>query len=207
MKFLVIDDHPLVREGLAAVLLQLGGPVEVLQAQDGAQGVALAGVHADLACVVVDLKMAGMDGLATVEALVALKPDLPVIMISSSEAPLDVRLALKAGARGYCPKSAGSGTILAAVRLVLGGEIYVPPLMLEPVMAELTGEAGAAQLTDRQTDVLRLLCKGHPNKIIGRMLDMQEKTVKGHVTAIFRVLGVVNRTQAVEAARKIGITA
>lgn len=206
MVFLVIDDHPLVREGLASVLQQLGGPVEVLQASDGAQGLGIVAQRADLACVLVDLIMSGMDGLTTVEALSAQYPLLPVVVISSSEEPADVRLALRAGARGYCPKSSGSGTILAAVRLVLGGEIYVPPLMVDAAQ-DAIGAGSSEALTDRQTEVLRLLCKGHPNKIIGRMLDMQEKTVKGHVTAIFRVLGVVNRTQAVEAARKIGITA
>ncbi|MFM6992884.1 MAG: response regulator [Rhodoferax sp.] len=205
MKFLVIDDHPLVREGLASLLKQLGGVTEVLQASDGAEGLALAAGQPDLACVLVDLKMAGMDGLATVEALTAQYPLMPVVVISSSEEPVDVRLALRAGARGYCPKSSGSGTILAAVRLVLDGAVYVPPLMVEATLEASAGRGEA--LTDRQTEVLRLLCKGHPNKGIGRLLDMQEKTVKGHVTAIFRALGVVNRTQAVEAARRIGITA
>ncbi len=204
MKFLLIDDHPLVREGLAAVLMQLESGIEVLHAADAEHGLRLARAHDDLDGVMADLKLAGQSGLVAVQALHAEWPLLPVIVVSSSEEPSDVRAALKAGARGYLPKSSGNATILAAVRLVLSGEIYVPPLMLGHGAPSMTG-AGDAILTDRQLEVLRLLCKGHPNKTIGRELDMQEKTVKGHVTAIFRALGVVNRTQAVEAARRTGI--
>ena len=206
MKFLLIDDHPLVREGLAAVLMQLESDITVLHAADAEHGLRLAREHEDLDGVMADLKLAGQSGLAVVQTLHAEWPQLPVIVVSSSEEPADVRSALKAGARGYVPKSSGNATILAAIRLVLSGEIYVPPLMLGAgaAGASLSG-AGEGSLTDRQLAVLRQLCKGHPNKTIGRELDMQEKTVKGHVTAIFRTLGVVNRTQAVDAARRLGL--
>ena len=124
---------------------------------------------------------------------------------------------LAAGARGYCPKSAGHHTLLAALRLVMEGEVYVPPLMLAATAGaaaapQAAGGAGlpglpntAPRLTERQLDVLRLLCEGRPNKDISRQLDLSEKTTKAHVTAIFKVLGVVNRTQAVLAARAAGL--
>jgi DNA-binding NarL/FixJ family response regulator len=202
MKFLIIDDHPMLRQGVAAVLRDLEAGVTVLEADDGAAGLALAVQHADLACALVDLRLIGLSGLDTVAGLHRAHPALPLIMLSASEDPADVRAALAAGARGYCPKSAGHATMLAAVRLVLSGEIYVPPLMASatPALAE-----APASLTGRQLEVLRLVCEGRPNKDIARQLGMQEKTVKTHVTAIFRALGVVNRAQAVIAARKAGL--
>ncbi len=202
MKFLIIDDHPMLRQGVAAVLRDLQAGVSVLEADDGAAGLAQAAQNADLACALVDLRLNGLSGLDTVVQLRQAHPALPVIMLSASEDPADVRAALAAGARGYCPKSAGHATMLAAVRLVLAGEIYVPPLMAS---APAVVPEAPAPLTARQLEVLHLVCKGRPNKDIARQLGMQEKTVKTHVTAIFRALGVVNRAQAVIAARKAGL--
>jgi DNA-binding NarL/FixJ family response regulator len=202
MKFLIIDDHPMLRQGVAAVLRDLQAGVAVLEADDGAAALALASQHADLACALVDLRLVGLSGLETVSQLHQARPLLPVIMLSASEDPADVRAALAAGARGYCPKSAGHATLLAAVRLVLAGEIYLPPFM---ATAPAAPAEPPAPLTSRQLEVLRLLCEGRPNKDIARHLGMQEKTVKTHVTAIFRSLGVVSRAQAAIAARKAGL--
>jgi DNA-binding NarL/FixJ family response regulator len=133
-----------------------------------------------------------------------------VIVLSSSEDPNDVTLALKSGAFGYVPKSASPRNILSALRLVLAGEIYVPPLMLDYAagLADGVGRAPSApgdRLTQRQTEVLRQLCRGLTNKEISRALDLSEKTTKSHITAIFKALGVVNRTQAAAAARQARI--
>lgn len=204
MKLIVIDDHPVVREGLAMVLRQLEGAPEVLEAADGEQGLALLALHADVRAALVDLRMAGLAGLPTLARLRALRPDLPVMVISASEDPADVRRAMAAGASGYVPKSAGRSTLLAAVRLVLAGERYVPPLLLEP--GDAAPAATLTGLTPRQLEVLGLLCQGHANREIGMALGMHEKTVKAHVSAIFKVLGVVNRSQAVEAARAAGFS-
>lgn len=204
MKLIVIDDHPVVREGLAMVLRQLEGAPEVLEAADGEQGLALLALHADVRAALVDLRMAGLAGLPTLARLRALRPDLPVMVISASEDPADVRRAMAAGASGYVPKSAGRSTLFAAVRLVLAGERYVPPLLLE--QGDAAPAATLTGLTPRQLEVLGLLCQGHANREIGVALGMHEKTVKAHVSAIFKVLGVVNRSQAVEAARAAGFT-
>lgn len=201
MKLLVIDDHPVVRDGLASVLRQIDGGAEVLEAGDGEAGLALLAAHDDVRGVLVDLRMAGLAGLPTLARLRALRPGLPVMVVSASEDPADVRRAMAAGASGYIPKSAGRATLLAAVQLVLAGERYVPPLLLHAPAAPpavLTG------LTPRQLEVLGLLCQGHANREIGMALNMHEKTVKAHVGAIFKALGVVNRMQAVEAARSAG---
>ena len=136
------------------------------------------------------------------------RPQLPVIILSSSEDPRDVRRALASGALGYIPKSAPPRTILAALQFVLAGNVYVPTLLVNetaPASAEASGRGapnGAGpSLTARQIDVLRLVCDGQSNKEIARTLGLSDKTVKAHVTAIFKSLNVVNRMQAAAAAR------
>lgn len=209
MKLLLVDDHPLVRAGVAAALQSLapglqGAPELILEAGDGIAAMDCLAQHPDVDAVLMDLRMAGMAGMALLEQLKRHYPLLPSLVLSSSEDPADVRRVLKAGARGYCPKSASPATLLAALTLVLGGQIYVPPLMA------LAPEAGPDQpnlsgLTPRQREVLQELCNGRSNKEIARELGMEEKTVKGHVSAIFKALGVVHRLQAVEAARAAGL--
>ena len=204
MKLLIVDDHAILREGLAAMLRQAGPNTEVLQAGDGAEGVRMAEAHLDLDAVFLDLEMPGTGGMSAVPEFGRRRPELPVIVLSSSEDPQDVRRALALGALGYVPKSAAPQTLLSALALVLSGNLYVPPLMLNAVAAATSGPNGAApraSLTERQREVLRLLSKGLSNKEIGRALGLSDKTVKAHITTIFKTLAVVNRTQAASVAR------
>ena len=210
MKLLIVDDHAIVREGVAAMLRQAGPDTLVLQAGDGAEGVRLAEAHPDLDAVFLDLQMPGADGMSAVPEFGRRRPDLPVIVLSSSEDPEDVRRALGLGALGYVPKSALPLTLLSALRLVLAGDIYVPPLMVDAAArggpsapAADVGRHGA--LTERQREVLQLLSEGLSNKDIGRALNLSDKTVKAHITAIFKALDVVNRTQAASAARRAAL--
>ena len=210
MKLLIVDDHAILREGLVALLRQFEQGTDVLQASDTAEGLRLVEAHPDLDAVFLDLNMPDQSGMEVIPVFAKRCPQLPVIVLSSSENPSDARLALKSGAFGYVPKSASPRNILSALRLVLAGEIYVPPLMLDlgPVptdgSARVASEAGE-RLTERQTEVLRQLCRGLSNKEISRALDLSEKTTKSHITAIFKALNVVNRTQAASAARRAGI--
>jgi DNA-binding NarL/FixJ family response regulator len=207
MKLLIVDDHAILREGLAAMLRQAGPDTEVLQAGDGAEGVRLAETHQDLDAVFLDLEMPGVDGMSAVPELGRRRPDLPVIVLSSSEDPMDVKRALALGALGYVPKSAAPQTLLSALALVLSGNVYVPPLMLNAAVlaggaSGANGNGTRAALTERQLEVLRLLSDGLSNKEIGRALGLSDKTVKVHITTIFKTLNVVNRTQAASAARR-----
>jgi DNA-binding NarL/FixJ family response regulator len=127
---------------------------------------------------------------------------MPIIILSSSEDPGDVRRALDAGALGYVPKSASPETLLSAVSLVLAGGVYVPTLMLN---ASETPAASVSGLTPRQREVLAAVVGGLSNKDIGRRFGLSEKTVKVHVGAIFRALGVTSRTQAAAAAQAAGL--
>jgi two-component system, NarL family, nitrate/nitrite response regulator NarL len=199
------------RDGLAALLRQAGERTVVLQAPECATALQVAAEHEDLDAVFVDLMMPGMTGDLAVREFGRRRPELPVIVLSSSENPSDVRRALKAGALGYIPKSASPQTLLSALKLVLTGNIYVPPLLAEmpaPVRDDNDTQAtplALDQLTDRQVDVLKHLCTGLSNKEISARLGIAEKTVKAHVAAIFKTLNVVNRTQAAHAVREANL--
>jgi DNA-binding NarL/FixJ family response regulator len=201
MKLLIVDDHPVFRDGLAALLRQTGPATEVLQAPGTEEALRVMGVHPDIDAVFVDLVMPGLTGEAAIREFARHHPQLPVIVISSSENPGDVRRVLNAGALGYIPKSASAQTILSALKLVLSGNVYVPPLLLhapaEPAPAREQQDSRAlAQLTERQIGVLRHVRDGLSNKEISARLGIAEKTVKAHIAAIFKTLNVVNRTQA-----------
>jgi DNA-binding NarL/FixJ family response regulator len=211
VKLLLIDDHSIMRAGLAALLTQTKADIEILEAGDAAGGIREVDAHDDLDAVFLDLNMPGEDGMSALREIGKRRPDLPVILLSSSENPEHVRQALAAGALGYLPKSASPQTLISALQLVLSGEVYVPQIMLRTDASEASDRPPTAiinfsiPLTERQIDVLKLLGRGISNKEIGRELLVSERTVKAHVTAIFKSLGVVNRTQAVEAARRAAL--
>lgn len=211
MRFLIVDDHAVLRSGLTALLRQVGPETSVLEASNAAQGLDLATLHADLDAAFLDLEMPGMNGISAIEAFGERRPDLPIIVFSASEDPRDVKRALAAGALGYVPKSASAATLLAAVRLVLQGELYVPPLMLNDASPEPPPATAAdpspvqGRLTERQAEVLRRIALGQSNKEIANALDLSEKTVKVHVSGVFKTLNVVNRAQAAHAARQAGL--
>jgi two-component system nitrate/nitrite response regulator NarL len=210
MKLLIVDDHPVLRDGLASLLPQLGPDTTVLQARDAREGLALVEEHTDLDVVILDLVMPGMKGLEALSEFGRKRPDLPVIVLSSSEDPKDVRQALASGALGYVPKSASQHVLLSAVRLVLNGDLYIPPLILDgpsnTIERKADGTGGGGRLlTVRQIEILVLLSEGKPNKTIAATLTLSEKTVKAHISAIFKTLNVVNRTQAAVAGREAGI--
>jgi DNA-binding NarL/FixJ family response regulator len=188
-----------LREGLSALLRQEGPQTIIVQASSAAEALAAVERHGDLDIVVLDLMMPGTGGLSTISEIGRARPELPVIVLSSSEDPRDVRNALSQGALGYVPKSASQTTLLSAIRLVMNGELYIPPLMLNQVAAAKSvadRPMVRALLTTRQIDVLRRISEGQPNKTIAYEMDLSEKSVKAHITAIFKALNVVNRTQA-----------
>lgn len=214
MVVLVVDDHPLFREGLSQLLRELDAGAEVLAEPDARRGLSVAAGRADLDLILLDLTMPGMNGLDAVERFAVEAPGVPVVIVSGLEDPAQVRRALALGAVGYIPKSTPSPTLIDALRLVLGGGMYFPPLMLGAIDSEgapatqpagRPGSRAPEALTERQIEVLVLLATGKSNKVIARELDLSEKTVKAHITAVFRVLGVVNRTQAALEARRCGL--
>jgi two-component system, NarL family, nitrate/nitrite response regulator NarL len=208
MKILIVDDHSVVRAGIVALLKQENPDTVVIEAADGEQALAAADVNSDLDVVLLDLQMPGLGGRSALEEFGQRYPGLPVVILTSTEDAEEVRMALSNGALGYVPKSASARTLLGALKLVMQGDVYVPPLLLDPqqrsIPATPPDKTGSLpRLTERQTDVLRLVQRGMSNKMIGRELGLSEKTVKVHVTSILKALNVMNRTQAVSAARDL----
>jgi DNA-binding NarL/FixJ family response regulator len=208
MKLLVVDDQAMVRQGVAALLTHDDPSTIVLEAGDSAEGLAIAGEHADLDAVFLDLALPGMGGMAAIVEFGRKRPDLPVIVLTASDDPQKVRQAFELGALGYVPKSANAQTLLAALRLVLSGSAFVPALLLRdgPSSSSAAGSRGGqGRLTARQAEILDCLRQGLSNKEIGLRLGLSEKTVKAHVTGVLRGLGAANRAEAVRLARVGGL--
>jgi DNA-binding NarL/FixJ family response regulator len=213
MKILICDDHALFREGLRLVLAQLEGNPELIEAADAKE--ALLGVEAneDLDLVLLDLNMPGSDGLTTLATLRKQFPTIPVVIVSASERPQDIRAALDGGASGFIPKSSRGPVLLSALQLVFSGGVYVPALALnapeEPASPGRTPSPsrrkGDVPLTGRQLEVLNLMSRGLTNKEICGVLGIAEGTVKAHIAAIFEALDVTNRTEAAMAMRELGL--
>lgn len=209
MNILIVDDHPLIREGLANVLAELDGTVQVHEADDVAPAVAAAAAHNDLALILLDLGLPGANGMSLLADMRARRPDVPVVVLSANDDRAVVQEAIELGAMGFISKRSSTKVLVSALRLVLAGGVYVPPQALgaspaAPPAAAEGASCASLGLTPRQIEVLALLVQGKPNKIICRDLDMSEGTAKTHITAILRTLGVSNRTQAVFTLARLG---
>jgi len=204
MHILVVDDHPLVREGLKHLLAGLDNETRVTEAAGAESALQALADQADLDLVLLDLNLQGRDGLSLLVDFGRNAPDLPVVMLSGEQDPALMRAALDAGAAGFISKSSLSQVILPALRLVLAGGIYVPPEMLVSQGAEAPKPAEPG-LTHRQQQVLKCIAQGSSNKEIAAELQLSEPTVKGHVVAVFRALNVRTRTQAIAAATRLGL--
>ena len=219
MKVLIADDHRLIIEGVKTKLAELDPGVETVVAMNLEELEQAVGGHADtLDLALVDITMPGTQGHEHVARLRADAPALPVIVLSGSEDAELMRSLLELGVLGFIPKAYSPDVMLSAIRLVLAGGVYIPPLLLAQAQewqpSEPANRAAPAErppsidglrslLTERQVDVLRLLSQGKPNKLIARDLGISEGTVKIHLAAIFRALNVRNRVEAVVASRKL----
>ncbi len=225
MKILLIDDHPLILAALQVVIQGLAGEVRVSGASGARTAREMLARDAGYDLVLLDLSLGDADGFELLVELRAAYPALPVVVVSASDRASDVIRAIDLGAMGFVPKRASNDTLCDALRVVMSGGLYVPPMTLDaaapsrvaeaaPQRAPLaapptTGLPGRAEiaalgLTPRQTDVLALLLRGQPNKLIARELKLSVETVKDHVAAVLRTLGVSSRTQAVLAISQMG---
>ncbi len=215
MKVLLIDDHPLILAALQAVIRGLGDDVAVVGVGTPAEARAALKSDPDHDLVLLDLQLGEGDGFELLAELRARYPALPIVVVSASDRASDVIRAIDAGAMGFVPKRASNATLFEALRLVMSGGIYVPPMTLgaatgPPVAGPQAGAAARAPLhqvsatsldalglSKRQADVLGFLLQGMPNKMIAREMKLSVDTVKDHVAAVLRALGVSSRTQAV----------
>ena len=209
MKILVADDHPLIRDAFRHLLIELAPDVSVFEASDCDTTRQLVAAHTDLDLVLLDLRLPGPGGLATLDFLRHTYPTLPIVVVTAVEDPNTVRDVLARGAMGYISKSSTNEVMLNALRLVLSGGRYLPAdLLAANGDSQSTAPVTAAELhlTDRQRDVLALVIQGKSNKHICRELGLAEATVKIHVTAILRALRVTSRAQAIAAVNQLGLT-
>ena len=214
MHILLVDDHTLFREALLHVLNQLNDQVVVLEAADVSEAKQIISHSRNLDLVLLDIDLPEVDGLTALPDLRELAPTVPIVVLSGSESGLDVQRALENGSIGYIPKSCSSHEMLTALRIVLQGDVFVPPklrnkLEKESLTAKLPKEKCDLQslLTFRQVEVLELMAKGLPNKSIANTLNVADGTVKLHVAAIMHALGARNRTHAVTEASRRGLVA
>ena len=208
---LAVDDHPLIRSALREVVSCTGaGSIELVEAGDPAEGLALLTQRHDIDLVFLDLSFVGHDGLAYVERYRAAAPLVPVIIYTMHEDAATLAQALARGAAGIIPKTHSPQLLQRAIQLVMEGGVYVPPQLVrqlargEPA-AKGVREAAAAPLamSEQQWKILELVAQGMPNKLIARKLGLAPSTVKNQLTMVFGALGVSNRTQAAIAARAL----
>ena len=173
------------------------------EAVDAEEALARVDTVRDLDLVLLDLEPPGRPGLEALSELRARHPEIPVAIVSAENDPEVVRRALRAGACGFIPKSSTGSVLRQALQLILAGEVYVPPAILEA--PEPRRAVGARELTGRQRQVLALVARGLTNQEIGDVLGIGGGTVKSHVAAILRALEVANRTEAVLALVERGL--
>jgi two-component system, NarL family, nitrate/nitrite response regulator NarL len=195
-RILVVDDHPLYREGMVSALRARLPGLEVLGAGSAEEGLTVLEGNPETDLVLIDLRLPGMDGFGALSAYATRFPTVSRVLISGEEGADIARRAFDAGASGFIPKSMAVDEVAAAIRQVLDGGVFVP--------AQGERQPKANGLTLRQLEALRLLGEGYTNKEIARALDITERTAKAHVAAIFETLGTDNRTQAVIAAQRLG---
>ncbi len=199
---LIADDHPLFRAALRGAAMEAAANVVTFEAESLDGVLALLESRDDIDLVLLDLHMPGNHGLAGLAAIRAQFPAVAVVLVSANEDPQTVRRALDHGAAGYIPKSSGLDELRDAVRTVLACEQWLPPALRGAVTRTQSSPADAdlaarlASLTPQQFRVLTLVAEGLLNKQIADRLDIQERTVKAHLSVIFEKLGARNRTQA-----------
>ncbi|MBC7675492.1 MAG: response regulator transcription factor [Rhodoferax sp.] len=203
MRILLVDDQELVRDTIAAFLRQEEG-LEVSVASDFPSSVEVVRKSGPFDLVLLDYMMPGMNGLAGLSAMKKLQGTKPVAIISGTAPRSVAEQALAEGAAGFLPKTMSTRSLLAAVRFMAAGEVYAPISMMTERDHQQTTVAGA-QLTPRELDVLKRLCRGLANKEIARELDLQEVTVKLHIKTLYRKIEAKNRTHAAMIAKEAGI--
>jgi DNA-binding NarL/FixJ family response regulator len=205
IRVLVVDDHPIVRQGLVSVLSDEEDLEVVGEAGSGRQAVAIASrQRPDV--VLLDLELPELDGVEAIPELMRAAPGVQVLVFTAYDTDERVLGAVRAGARGYLLKGASSDEIARGIRTVAAGGSYLEPRVASKLMAEVSApRRSATNLSEREREVLHLVAEGLPTKQIALQLSISERTVKFHVNSIFHKLGAENRAQAVAVAAQRGL--
>ncbi|HEX7246485.1 MAG TPA: response regulator transcription factor [Actinomycetota bacterium] len=212
MRILVVDDHALVRRGMSYVVKEGFPDAEVLEAESATVALELLHGGTDVDIALVDVRMPDLDGLELLRAIKAEWAGIPVIMLSTYENAPYVKRALSDGAAGYLLKDATPEDLSQAINVALSGSgnVLSPRVIQNLFDDQLNGGSGDGRrneysLTQRENDILAQLAEGRSNREIAQSLFLSEKTVKAHLAAVFRKLGVTNRTQAAMMAVQMGV--
>jgi DNA-binding NarL/FixJ family response regulator len=210
IRLIIADDHPVVREGLTAIL-ETQPDIDVLaEAADGAEAVRLAvGLKPDV--MLMDLQMPNLDGVEAIKQIKALVPETEIVVLTTYDSDEYIFRGIEAGARGYLLKGASKNELLGAIRAASRGEALLPPVVAGKLverftqMAQRQGGDGEEALTERELEVLRLMAQGARNKEIAHDLSITERTAKAHVSSILGKLAASDRTEAVTIALRKGL--
>jgi len=205
IRLLIADDHVIVRSGLAQLVATMADVELVGAASDGAEAVALAAEHRP-DVVLMDLEMPGVDGIEATRTLSTEQPGVAVVILTSFSDRDRIIGALDAGAVGYVLKDAEPDELARAIRAAARGESPLDPKAARALLSARGAVAPGAALSEREREVLLMVAEGLPNKLIARRLGISEKTVKAHLTSVFRQIGVTDRTQAALWAERSGLT-
>jgi DNA-binding NarL/FixJ family response regulator len=204
IRVLIADDHGVLRDGLARVIDAQDDMEVVAEAADGAEAVARTRATAP-DVVLMDLEMPVLDGIAATREIVATAPGTAVLVLTSFSDRRRIVGALDAGAVGYLLKDAEASEVVAGVRTAAAGGSPLAPRAARSLLEARSAPDPLEGLTERQREILTLLLEGLPNKLIARRLGISEKTVKTHLTSVFRQIGVTDRVQAVLWAEREGL--
>jgi DNA-binding NarL/FixJ family response regulator len=203
IRVLVVDDHPIVRSGIASVLASQSDFEVVAEAANGAEA-----IDAARSCtpdvVLMDLRMPELNGVEATARILADRPEVRVVVLTTYASDGEVLRAIEAGAVGYLLKDVPHDELFRALRAVARGERYLAPAVTERLMSRWRQPARSS-LTERELEVLRGVARGDANKQIAAALGIAEPTVKAHLVHIFEKLGVENRTAAARVARDRGL--
>lgn len=200
IRVLIVDDHAIVRQGLATIINRDPEMTVIAQAEDGEAAIARFSEHQP-DVTLMDLRMPQMGGVEAITAICAKFKPARIIVLTTYDGDEDIYRGLQAGAKGYLLKDAKPNELLNAIRIVYRGQQYIPP----EVGAKLVQRMSNPELSERELEVLRLMAQGMSNSDIATALTIGESTVKSHVNRILSKLGVSDRTQAVIIAVKRGI--
>ena len=209
MKILLADDHALFRDGMHFVLKRLDDKAQILDVGNFHDAIKAAGNHPDIDLVLLDLNMPGSDGTDSIKLFHSSFPEMSVVVVSGTDQREDIQKVLNNGASGFISKMSSGKEMVEALRLVLAGGVYLPPPLLQHALGQIkedkrsrrTNEFG---FTGRQMEVLKHIALGLSNRDIGTTIGMAEGTVKIHVSAIFNLLRVNKRMDAVSEAQRLG---
>lgn len=215
MRLLFADDHNLLRDALKNYLVKLADNVEIMEASslDDALSSVKASAMPDL--ILLDLQMPGMDGLKGIERMLKKAPGVPIVILSGFFDRRTVLAAIEHGARGFIPKTTSGESMINALRLVMSGERYLPSSLIDNVTVPSRSSSAMvgrsipedgllAKLTERELEILKYVIDGKTNKEIGKIVGLQEITIKVHVRNAYKKLGAANRADAVRIALQQG---